>query len=113
MWIDPRNADRLIVANRPVREHLPPTAAGRGMRAALPIAQMYHVSTDNRIPYFVYGNRQDGPAHGGPSNSLSGKQILPSDWQWVGGSESGWTFVDPADPNMVLDDRTGWLPPAP
>ena len=29
-------------------------------RIELPIAQMYHVTVDTRIPYYVYGNRQDG-----------------------------------------------------
>src|SRR5256886_6096809 len=34
------------------------------------IAQIYHVTVDDQIPYFVYGNRQDGPSWRGPSNSL-------------------------------------------
>ena len=29
-------------------------------RIVLPIAQMYHVSVDDQVPYNVYGNRQDG-----------------------------------------------------
>jgi len=117
MWIDPQNPNRLIVAN----DRYVNISTNRGetwMRASLPNAQMYHVSVDNRIPYWVYGNRQDGPAHGAPSNTLNGKYILPADWQWVGGSESGFTYADPADPNMVwttgqagflqhLDLRTG------
>jgi len=100
MWIDPLNPDRLIVAN----DRYVNISTNRGetwMRASLPNAQMYHVSVDNRIPYWVYGNRQDGPAHGAPNNTLNGKYILPADWQWVGGSESGFTYADPADPNMV------------
>jgi hypothetical protein len=117
MWIDPLNPNRLVVAND--RYVNISTNRGRSwLRAGLPIAQMYHVATDNRIPYYVYGNRQDGPAHRGPSNSLNGTQILPGDWTWAGGSESGFTYPDPADPNMVwttgqagflqhLDLRTG------
>lgn len=100
MWIDPLNPNRLIVAN----DRYVNISTNRGetwMRASLPNAQMYHVSVDNRIPYWVYGNRQDGPAHGAPSNTLNGEYILPADWQWVGGSESGFTYADPADPNMV------------
>jgi photosystem II stability/assembly factor-like uncharacterized protein len=100
MWIDPLNANRLVVAN----DRYVNVSTNRGqswLRAGLPIAQMYHVSTDNRVPYYVYGNRQDGPAHRGPSNSLNGTQILPGDWTWTGGSESGFTYPDPADPNMV------------
>jgi photosystem II stability/assembly factor-like uncharacterized protein len=117
MWIDPLNADRLIVAN----DRYVSISTNRGqswMRAGLPNAQMYHVATDDRIPYYVYGNRQDGPAHRGPSNSLATAQILPGDWLWVGGSESGFTYPDPIDPNYVwtsgqagylehLDTRTG------
>jgi len=100
MWIDPTNPNRLIVSND--RYVNLSTNRGRSwMRSPLPIAQMYHVSTDNRIPYYVYGNRQDGPAHRGPSNSLNGTQILAGDWTWTGGSESGFTYPDPVDQNMV------------
>ena len=100
MWIDPVNPNRLVVAND--RYVNVSTNRGRSwLRTGLPIAQMYHVATDNRIPYYVFGNRQDGPAHRGPSNSLTGTQILPGDWTWTGGSESGFTYADPADPNMV------------
>ena len=35
----------------------------------LPIAQMYHVYTDNLVPYHVYANRQDGYSYRGPSNT--------------------------------------------
>jgi photosystem II stability/assembly factor-like uncharacterized protein len=117
MWIDPRNPSRMIVAN----DRYVNISTNRGeswMRSPLPVAQMYHVSTDDRIPYYVYGNRQDGPAHRGPSNSLAATQILAGDWEWVGGSESGFTYPDPADANFVwtsgqagflqhLDVRTG------
>jgi photosystem II stability/assembly factor-like uncharacterized protein len=100
MWIDPQNANRLVVAND--RYVNVSTNRGRSwLRTPLPIAQMYHVATDNRVPYYVFGNRQDGPAHRGPSNSLAGTQILPGDWTWTGGSESGFTYADPADANMV------------
>ncbi len=118
VWIDPLDANHLVIAN----DRYVNISTDRGrtwMRAALPISQIYHVSADDRIPYFVYGNRQDGPAHRCPSNSLDGTQILPADCTWAGGAESGWTFPDPADPNMLwssgmggflqhLDLRTGY-----
>ena len=46
--------------------------------------QMYHVTTDNRIPYYVYGNEQDGPSYRGPSNRVAAAlagQIPRSAWQ--------------------------------
>ena len=61
---------------------------------------MYHVFVDNQIPYFVYGNKQDGPSYRGPSNSKSGS--IPSTmWHNVGGGEAGFTVPDPVDNNIV------------
>lgn len=106
IWIDPSNPNRIIVSN----DRYVNISNDRGrswMRAGLPVAQIYHVSTDNRVPYFVYGNRQDGPAWRCPSNSLDGKLILPADCTWAGGAESGWTFPDPANPNFVWTSGMG------
>ncbi|MGB6234416.1 MAG: hypothetical protein WBF46_13160 [Candidatus Acidiferrales bacterium] len=106
VWIDPLDPNHLVIAN----DRYVNISTDRGrtwMRAGLPIAQIYHVSADDRIPYFVYGNRQDGPAHRCPSNSLDGTQILPADCTWAGGAESGWTFPDPADPNMLWSSGMG------
>jgi len=109
IWIDPLNPSRIMVAN----DRYVNISGNRGrtwLRAPLPNAQMYHVATDDRIPYWVYGNRQDGPGHAVPSNTLNGKQILPADTIWAGGSESGFTFPDPADPNMVwTSGQAGYL----
>src|SRR5207253_244375 len=68
MWIDPTDANRMAVAN----DGGVAISSNRGRtwnRVQLPIAQMYHVTTDNDIPYHVLGNRQDGPSYRGPSNS--------------------------------------------
>ena len=68
MWIDPKNGNRMLVAND---QHISITL-NRGKTwngVSLPNAQMYHVFVDNQIPYFVYGNKQDGPSYRGPSNS--------------------------------------------
>ena len=69
MWIDPANADRLLVSN----DGGVGFSVNRGKtwtRVEFPNAQIYHVEVDNQIPYNVYGNRQDGPSFRGPSNSL-------------------------------------------
>ncbi len=112
MWIDPTDGARMIVAND----------GGVGIslnrsrtweRFQFPNAQIYHVTTDNRIPYNVYGNRQDGPSFRGPSNSrVYGYGQMVNDisrglWMTVGGSESGWTIADPTDPNIIWSSGTG------
>src|SRR5206468_13061785 len=60
IWIDPVNGNRMIVSH----DGGVSITTNRGkswLRVQLPIAQMYHVTVDNRVPYYVYGNRQDGP----------------------------------------------------
>mgnify|MGYP000577590057 FL=1 len=99
IWWDPSDADRYVVGDD----------GGVGItidggksftRIALPNAQMYHVATDTKIPYNLYGNRQDGYSYGGPSNSRGSRSI--GVWSAVGGCESGWAVPD------TIDQRTVW-----
>ena len=111
IWSDPLNADRIAVAHDggfSVSEN-----RGRSwFRVQLPIAQMYHVTADNAIPYNVLGNRQDGPSFRGPSNSrmgglFSNGRIPRGEWRGVGGGESGFATPDPRDPNIVWSSASG------
>ena len=101
IWIDPSNADRIIESN----DGGIGISVNRGktwQQINLPNAQMYHVSVDNQIPYYVYGNLQDGPSHRGPSNSRFGRRGIPRGaWHAVGGSEAGFTYTDPEDNNII------------
>ena len=111
MWIDPSNGDRMAVVN----DGGVSISVNRGHtwdRIQLPIAQIYHVTVDDQIPYFVYGNKQDGPSYRGPSNSLQfggfgGAQISRSVWHPVAGSESGFATPDPVDNNIIWSTGTG------
>src|SRR2546426_2630697 len=118
MWIDPTNANRIAVANDAGIS----ISENRGRtwnHIRLPIAQMYHVTVDNQIPYYVYGNKQDGPSYRGPSNSRLGEgggggggggrggNIPRSMWHTVGGGESGWATPDPVDPNIIWSSASG------
>ncbi|HEX9692354.1 MAG TPA: hypothetical protein VGA22_09680 [Gemmatimonadales bacterium] len=112
IWIDPMNADRLALANDGGLD----ISLNRGVtwrRVELPIAQMYHVTVDNRIPYYVYGNRQDGQSARGPSRTFydgflgSVGNIPRGAWHDVGGGESGFATPDPEDPNIVWSSASG------
>ena len=111
MWIDPTNGDRMAVVN----DGGVSISVNRGHtwdRIQLPIAQIYHVTLDDQIPYFVYGNKQDGPSYRGPSNSLQfggfgGAQISRSVWHPVAGSESGFATPDPVDNSIIWSTGTG------
>lgn len=111
MWIDPTNGDRMAVVN----DSGVSISVNRGHswdRIQLPIAQIYHVTADDQIPYFVYGNKQDGSSYRGPSNSLQfggfgGGGISRSLWHPVGGGESGFATPDPVDNNIIWSSGTG------
>src|SRR5437868_3656722 len=106
MWIDPTNANRMADANDG-GVSISTTRGRSWLRVQLPIAQMYHVTVDSRVPYFVYGNKQDGPSYRGPSNSRTGNQIARSEWHGVEGGESGWATPDPVDSNIVWSTASG------
>lgn len=107
MWIDPTNANRMIVAH----DQGLSISQNRGRtwyRQRLTNAQMYHVTVDNMIPYNVFGNKQDEPTYRGPSNSrLGGGRIVRGQWHAVGGGESGWATPDPTDPNIIWSTASG------
>ncbi len=111
MWIDPTNADRMIVGH----DGGVSISENRGKswhRIQLPVAQMYHVTVDNDIPYYVLGNRQDGPSMRGPSRSRAGgffsRGIPRGAWHDVGGGESGFATADPENPDIVWSSASGW-----
>src|ERR1035437_4795051 len=106
MWIDPTTPSRMAVAND-AGVQISTTRAREWLHVQLPIAQIYHATVDTRIPYYVYGNKQDGPSYRGPSNSRSGGQIARSEWHSVEGGESGWATPDPIDTNLIWSTASG------
>lgn len=106
VWFDPLNPQRVMVAND-AGASISLDGGKTYRHVQLPIAQLYHVYADNRIPYFVYTNRQDGTSFRGPSNDLEGSGglfgggISTGEWTHVGGCESGFTIPDPVDNNII------------
>ena len=114
MWIDPLDGNRMAV----VGDGGVSISQNRGkswLRTFLPVAQLYHVTTDNNIPYNVLTNRQDGPSMKGPSNSRVGGIFGPGMihsgmWRDIGGGESGFATPDPTDPDIVWSSASGFGP---
>jgi photosystem II stability/assembly factor-like uncharacterized protein len=100
MWADPKNPSRMMIGND-VGVIISTTRGRQWTTTRLPIGQIYHVTTDNRIPYFVYGQMQDDGSMRGPSHSPGGYGILPAEWTSTAGCETGWATPDPVDPNIV------------
>jgi len=105
LWIDPKDSSRMILGT------------DQGTTISLdhgttwtswydqPTAQLYHVATDDRFPYAVYGNQQDSGAIAVYSRTDHGL-ITPRDWFSPGGSESGYIALDPQDPDIVYLSET-------
>ena len=82
-------------------------------------AQFYRVVLDNDFPYNVYGAQQDNSTIRIASRNTD-SSIRVTDWNDVGGGESGWIAPSPKDSEIVfagsygglitrLDHRTGQL----
>ena len=118
MWIDPTNANRMVVGHDQ-GVSISQTRGRTWLKQRLPNAQIYHVTVDNQVPYYVYGNKQDGPSYRGPSNSRldegggrggggGGRGGIPRGmWHAIGGGESGWATPDPVDPNIIWSTASG------
>jgi photosystem II stability/assembly factor-like uncharacterized protein len=100
LWIDPKNTKRMIASD------------DGGVTVSLdggkswtrednqPTAQFYHVITDTRTPYYVYGSQQDNSTVAIASRSDDGA-IGRDNWYPVGGGEAGYIAPNPTDPNIV------------
>ncbi len=100
IWVDPKDGSRLLLAT----DQGTTVSLDRGKSWSTwynqPTAQMYHVTTDDRFPYTVYGSQQDSGGAAVPSRTDHG-QITPRDWFPASGSESGYVAVDPKDPDLL------------
>src|SRR5690348_6302486 len=102
LWIDPNDPDRQIMGVD--QGAIITTNGGKTWSSWFnqPTAQMYHVSTDNRFPYRVYGAQQDSGAAAVPSRSTYYPTINMMQFHEVtAGGESGMIAPDPDDSDIV------------
>jgi photosystem II stability/assembly factor-like uncharacterized protein len=69
-----------------------------------PTAQFYHVATDSRFPYWVYGGQQESGSAGVASRGNDG-QITDREWHPVGAEEYGYVAPDPLHPNAIFGGK--------
>src|ERR1043166_4427841 len=69
-----------------------------------PTAHFYHVITDNRFPYWVYGGQQESGSVGTASRSDYG-EITFRDWHPVGVEEDGYVAPDPPNPHIIYGGK--------
>ena len=100
LWIDPLNTRRLIASNDGGVTVSLDGGKSWSREDNQPTAQFYHVTTDTRTPYYVYGAQQDNSTIAIASRSDDGS-IGRADWYAVGGGEAGHIAPYPPDPNIV------------
>lgn len=109
LWIDPRNARRMIQGNDGGANVSYNGGASWSTIYNQPTAQFYHIATDNRAPYHVYGTQQDNSSIGVPSRSRN-PGIVWGDCFIAGTGESGHLAVRPDNPDIVYVGAIGSSP---
>lgn len=125
VWFDPTDGTRYVLTD----DGGATIFTRDGSRSVrLPNGQMYHVAVDNRVPYWIYSNRQDDGTMRGPSTTpeqtgngrLGGAEPAPAAetagrggagrggraggpaWEpGLGGCESGFTQPQPDNADIV------------
>ena len=106
LWIDPTNSARMILASDQGATISLDTGQSWSSWYNQPTGQIYHLSTDNRFPYWLYGTQQDSGSVGTLSRGDYG-EITFMDWDPVGGYEFGYIVPDPLNPNLVYAGGPG------
>jgi photosystem II stability/assembly factor-like uncharacterized protein len=104
IWINPDNPDIMIIA---ADQGATITVNGGQTWSSWynqPTAQFYHVITDNRIPYWVYGGQQESGSIGTTSRGDYGA-ITFREWNPVGAEEYGYIAPDPLNPNIIYGGK--------
>jgi len=101
LWIDPDEPQRMILGSD---QGAVVTRNGGETWSSWynqPTGQFYHVSTDNRFPYWVYGAQQDSGAAATPSRGKY-RSLNSHDWRPMeAGDENGYVAPDPLNPEVM------------
>ncbi len=100
LWIDPKDSRRMIEGNDGGATISFDGGVSWSTIYNQPTAQFYHIATDDRFPYRLYGAQQDNSTVSIASRSDDGAVTL-RDWYPVGGGESGYVVPQPGDASVV------------
>lgn len=106
LWIDPRNGNRMIVADDGGGQISFDGGTNWSTYLNQPTAQIYRVSTDNSFPYRILGAQQDNSTFR-IRHRTYGSAITDRDWDETAGSESGYVVADPLNPDIVYGGNYG------
>ncbi|HET9634627.1 MAG TPA: hypothetical protein VFP26_01755 [Gemmatimonadaceae bacterium] len=105
-WIDPTNGKRIILGYD--QGAIVTLDGGQTWSSWYnqSTEQVYHISTDNSFPYWIYASQQDAGAVRTRARGNLGA-VTPLDWNPVNGWEWGTVLPDPLDANSVYATGNG------
>ena len=106
MWIDPTDGNRLFLGTDQGATISLDGGQNWSSWYNQPTAQVYHISTDNQYPYFVYATQQDSGCVGTSSRGNLGA-VTPMDWLPHPGYEFGYIVADPLNPKITYAGGPG------
>ncbi|MDE2481026.1 MAG: hypothetical protein KGN02_02405 [bacterium] len=102
LWINPDHSSRMILGGDQGVVVSVDRAKTWSSWYNQPTGQFYHVITDNRFPYWVYGAQQDSGAMAVPSQTIH-TTITTMDWHPMDvGGENGYVAPDPKHPGQIF-----------
>ena len=118
LWIDPANADHLVLGNDGGLYFSYDRGATWDFLNQMALGQFYAIDVDMREPYYIYGGVQDYMSWAGPSATRSSIGITTADWYKLMTGDGFQVRIDPTDHNIVYaesqrgglirhDQRTG------
>jgi photosystem II stability/assembly factor-like uncharacterized protein len=107
LWIDPGDSRRMILSSD--QGTVVSLNGGETWSSWYnqPTAQLYHIITDNRFPYWIYGAQQDTGAVAVASRTVY-RGINFRGWRPISaGGESEYIAPDPLDPDTLFGGSSG------
>ncbi|MFW6075426.1 MAG: WD40/YVTN/BNR-like repeat-containing protein, partial [Chloroflexota bacterium] len=101
LWFDPEDPDRMIMGNDGGACVSYDGAVSWSTTYNQITGEFYHVTTDTRPSYRVFGAQQDNTTMSIPHRS-DHPAINFTEWEEVGGGESGYIAVRPDNPNIIF-----------
>ena len=106
LWLDPNDPQRMVECNDGGAHVSFDGGESWSPLDNQPTAQFYRVTTDNHVPYRIYGAQQDNSTVRIASRSDRGR-IGERDWDSTAGGESGHIAIHPNDEDVVFGGSYG------
>jgi len=107
LWVNPNDGNRMVLSSDQGTVVSVDGSKTWSTWYNQPTAQIYHLSADNRFPYWIYGAQQDSGAVGVRTFSPEGVLTF-RDWEPICvGSESDMIVPDPKDGNILYGGGAG------